>query len=134
EVCERAGHDNGQPTHPERNTPGADLYRPPEYDPQEVWYGHDYKHCSCKGNIGFSAQNDCLSHRAARSASIATTEEARWERVRHRGKNMLALCLRHFFIAAIASQMSAGIVIGEARAQAPDTTQARPRATDIGVA
>jgi len=47
---------------------------------------------------------------------------------------MLTQCLRQLLMAAIACQMSVDTVIGEARAQAVQPAETRPRARDIGVA
>jgi hypothetical protein len=60
EVCERTGHKNGQPTHPERNVQAADLYPPPEIDPQEMRYRHDEKQHGGDRHVGFSIQPACL--------------------------------------------------------------------------
>jgi hypothetical protein len=61
EVCERTGHKNGQPTHPERNVQAGDLYPPPEDDPQEMCYRHDEKQHGGNRHVGFSIQSARLS-------------------------------------------------------------------------
>jgi D-aminopeptidase len=50
------------------------------------------------------------------------------------GKNMLMQRLRQLLTIALTCQISAGIVIGEAQAQAAQPGEMRPRARDIGIA
>jgi hypothetical protein len=57
EICERAGHKNGQPTHPKWNAQPADLYLPPEDDPQQMNDRHDQKQRGGDLHIGFSVQS-----------------------------------------------------------------------------
>jgi hypothetical protein len=72
QVCERTGRKNGQPTHPERNAQAADLYRPPEDDPQEVRYRHDEKQHGGDRHVGFSIQSARLSASNARHDDNST--------------------------------------------------------------
>jgi hypothetical protein len=60
EVCEGTGHENAQPTHPERNAQAADLYLPSKDDPQQMHYCHDEKQRGSDHHIGFSVQSACL--------------------------------------------------------------------------
>jgi hypothetical protein len=61
EVCESTGHENAQPTHPERNTQAADFHLPSKDDPQQMHCRHDEKQRGGDYHIGFSVQSACPS-------------------------------------------------------------------------
>jgi hypothetical protein len=71
EISEGTGHDDGQPTHPERNAPAADLDQPPEDDSQEMRYRHREKQRGGHRDVGVSVQSACLSCSDAAMTTVA---------------------------------------------------------------
>ena len=57
EISERTRHKNAKPTHPERNTPPADLYLPPQDNPEKMRYRHNDKQRGGQRNVSFLAHS-----------------------------------------------------------------------------
>src|SRR5258708_30880337 len=61
EICKSTGHENSQPTRPERNAQATNLCLPAKDDPQKMDDRHHEKQRRSDRHIGFLIQSACLS-------------------------------------------------------------------------